>query len=298
MACSAITHTSDATSDGTESSQSQQWSPELSQLYQDICDQKEVIMSCLEEDKCHIEQLNAEIAKLQSMQHKYSLLEFESTKSFLLSQSGEDFSFLSEKFSQMIEAEVDRRLETEAELRAEKERQEKEMLLLEKEQELERLRIAHEREMYLIKKKMSNTTSPSNQLNREGKICITIPRFYTVGVGKSSYVEYEINIKVAADNDSSDLEEYNLHRRYRTFRDLHSAMCTRYGPAVQFLQFPSRKIFGSKSESVSTERQRELTSYLNRLVSVLSKLPGTLLHAQQSRESLERTATFFQDISL
>ena len=41
---------------------------------------------------------------------------------------------MSEKFSQMIEAEVDRRLETEAELRAEKERQEKEMLLLEKEQ--------------------------------------------------------------------------------------------------------------------------------------------------------------------
>ena len=43
-------------------------------------------MSCLEEDKCDIDQLNAEIAKLQSMQHKYSLLEFESTKSFLLSQ--------------------------------------------------------------------------------------------------------------------------------------------------------------------------------------------------------------------
>jgi hypothetical protein len=31
-------------------------------------------------------QLNAEIAKLQAMQHKYSLLEFESTRSFLLSQ--------------------------------------------------------------------------------------------------------------------------------------------------------------------------------------------------------------------
>ena len=70
-----------------------QWSPELSQLYQDICDQKEVIMACLEEDKCDIEQLNSEIAKLQSMQHKYSLLEFESTKSFLLSQVG-DKSYL------------------------------------------------------------------------------------------------------------------------------------------------------------------------------------------------------------
>ncbi len=43
-------------------------------------------------------------------------------------------SFLSDKFSQMIEAEVDRRLEAEAVIRAERERQEKEMLLLEKEQ--------------------------------------------------------------------------------------------------------------------------------------------------------------------
>ena len=35
-------------------------------------------------------QLNAEIAKLQGMQHKYSLLEFESTKSMWLHQSGDE----------------------------------------------------------------------------------------------------------------------------------------------------------------------------------------------------------------
>merc|ERR1719341_91518 len=61
-------------------------SVELSQLYQDICDQKDIIMTCLEEDNCDIDQLNAEIAKLQGMQHKYSLLEFESTKSMWLHQ--------------------------------------------------------------------------------------------------------------------------------------------------------------------------------------------------------------------
>merc|ERR1712142_657843 len=111
---------------------SQSSSIHLSQLYQDICDQKDVIMSCLEEDNCDIDQLNAEIAKLQAMQHKYSLIEFESTKSMWLNQSLEDTSFYQDKFAQMIEAE--------GELRTERERQERELLLLEKEQELERLR--------------------------------------------------------------------------------------------------------------------------------------------------------------
>merc|ERR1712200_380419 len=97
-------------------------SVELSQLYQDICD------------------------------HKYSLLEFESTKSLWMHQSGDEANFYQEKFAQLIEAEVDRRLEAESELRIERERQERELLLLEKEQELERLRVQHEREIYLMKK--------------------------------------------------------------------------------------------------------------------------------------------------
>ena len=33
-------------------------SVELSQLYQDICDQKDIIMTCLEEDNCDIDQVS------------------------------------------------------------------------------------------------------------------------------------------------------------------------------------------------------------------------------------------------
>merc|ERR1719187_2918713 len=72
---------------------SQSGSMQLSLLYQDICDQKDVIMSCLEEDNCDIDQLNAEIAKLQALQHKYSMMEFESNKSMWLSQSGDEANF-------------------------------------------------------------------------------------------------------------------------------------------------------------------------------------------------------------
>ena len=50
-----------------------------------------------------------------------------------LQQGGEDLSFLQDRFSQLIDAEVDRRLEAEANLRAEQERQDRELLLLEKE---------------------------------------------------------------------------------------------------------------------------------------------------------------------
>merc|ERR1719431_2422466 len=177
---------------------SQSGSMQLSQLYQDICDQKDVIMSCLEEDNCDIDQLNAEIAKLQEMQHKYSLIEFESTKSIWLNQSGDDSSIYQDRFAELIEAEVDRRLEAEGELRTERERQERELLLLEKEQELERLRVQHEREMYLIKKKLSTaTTSPPKPTTsvQPPPLRISIPRYHTVGSGKSSYVEYEVSVE-------------------------------------------------------------------------------------------------------
>lgn len=125
--------------------------------------------------------------------------------------------------------------------------------------------------------------------SRDCRIQIEIPRYYSVGVGKQSYIEYEVNINVV----ESDAR-YSIYRRYRTFRDLHTVMCSKYGSAVQFLQFPSRKLFGSKTESVSSERQVDLQTYLNRLVSVCCKLPGSPLYKSQSRSQLETFSTFFQ----
>jgi len=270
---------------------SQSGSIQLSQLYQDICDQKDVIMLCLEEDNCDIDQLNAEIAKLQSMQHRYSLLEFESSKSLWLNQSTEDPSFYQDKFAQMIEAEVDRRLEAESELRNERERQERELLLLEKEQELERLRVQHERELYLIKKKLSTASAPTTSAPKANPLTISIPKYHTVGVGKTSYVEYEVvMIELVGEEQLS----WTLFRRYRQFRDLHNNMCAKYGAPVTSISFPSRKLFGSRSEAVSSERQRELQSYLNQLVATCSKIGSCPLHLGLNRQSLATFATFFQ----
>jgi len=264
-------------------------SVELSQLYQDICDQKDIIMTCLEEDNCDIDQLNAEIAKLQGMQHKYSLLEFESTKSLWMHQSGDEANFYQEKFAQLIEAEVDRRLEAESELRIERERQERELLLLEKEQELERLRVQHEREIYLMKKKLSTAAAPTRPLPAPAALInLSIPRYHTVGSGKAGYVEYEIRVESGAG------EGWTLFRRYRQFRDLHTQLVNRYGVPIQSLPFPGRKLFGSKTEAVSSERQRELQQYLNSLISVSSKIAACPLHKAHTREALTSFATFFQ----
>ena len=54
MQCSGITVNSEPHSDGADSAHS---GAALGHLYQEICDQKDVIMSCLEEDKCDIEQV-------------------------------------------------------------------------------------------------------------------------------------------------------------------------------------------------------------------------------------------------
>ena len=170
--------------------------------------------------------------------------------------------------------------------------------------------MAHERERYLLKKKLSSATSSASlpplmsppATARDCRIQFTIPRFYPVGVGKLTFIEYEIEVAFVespsetATTSPLTTTPYRLQRRYRQFRDLHSTMCTRYGAAVQFLSFPGRKLFNSRSEGVSMERQRDLQIFLNRLVSILVKAPGNPLFSSQSRESLGLVSTFFQTV--
>ena len=73
-----------------------------------------------------------------------------------------------------------------------------------------------------------------------------------------------------------------------------SSLPPRYGVAVQALAFPGRKLFGSRTEAVSCERQRELQVYLNSLVSVATKIASCPLHMEQTREALTTFSTFFQ----
>ena len=156
-------------------------------------------------------------------------------------------------------------------------------MLLEKEQELERLRVQHEREIYLMKKKLSTAAAPAAarpQPVSPALVNLSIPRYHTVGSGKAGYVEYEVRVESGAG------EGWTLFRRYRQFRDLHTQLVNRYGVPIQSLAFPGRKLFGSKTEAVSSERQRELQHYLNSLISVATKIAACPLHKAHTRSKL------------
>ena len=87
---------------------------EMNDLYRCICEQKDIIMLCLENETCDITTLNKQIALLQNMQESYAKLEFELTRNMWVSQQpnqpskpsgstpAEDGSF-DEQFATLVE---------------------------------------------------------------------------------------------------------------------------------------------------------------------------------------------------
>ncbi len=84
---------------------------------QSICQQKNVIMQCLESEQCDITTLNKEIAVLQDMQDQYSKLEYETTRNLWLDSvagsstkasniNNMDDTDFDEQFSALVEQEV------------------------------------------------------------------------------------------------------------------------------------------------------------------------------------------------
>ena len=92
-------------------------------------------------------------------------------------------------------------------LKAESEFQERELIKMERERELAALKRQHEREIYMLKRKLhdsasikkssiNDSSSSSNGDNDQiGNLSVSIPSFVLLGVGSSSHVEYQVNIK-------------------------------------------------------------------------------------------------------
>lgn len=92
---------------------------EMNELYKNICEQKNVIMKCLESEQCDISTLNKQISILQNMQDNYSKLEYEITRNMWMSTHSNNSTVLSddeglksfdEQFSVLVEQEVERRI--------------------------------------------------------------------------------------------------------------------------------------------------------------------------------------------
>lgn len=180
-------------------------------------------------------------------------------------------------------------------LKAESEFQERELMKMERERELSQLRRQHEREIYMLKRRLADTSIAkklSSQQNIQDEdfssLQISIPTFTMAGNGSSSHIEYQVNIKTAD-------AQWTVMRRFRQFRDLHKAMMTIYGQIITNLPFPSRRIFGSRSEYVSGERQKQLCGYLNILLLTLLTTQNCPLFKNPSKVGLQKLSSFFHE---
>ena len=95
---------------------------------------------------------------------------------------------------------------------------------------------------------------------------VRIPWHYTVGTGRNSHVEYEVELKIIGGEEGDYVRK--LFRRFSQFRDLHRRLARHeaHGKNVSKLIFPNRKIFFSLSTSVSNSRQKDLQSYLSNML--------------------------------
>lgn len=99
---------------------------------------------------------------------------------------------------------------------------------------------------------------------------ISITGYFLRGAGKRTHYEYEVRITTAY------REWWSVLRRYSRFRDLHLSMKSRYGEKVAQIPFPSRQLFAN-SEHVAQSRRRQLETYLRRLIEVCKSHPSCCL---------------------
>ncbi len=193
---------------------------------------------------------------------------------------------------------VDRRIFQEKVLRAESEFHEREMLRMQKEQELAEIRRQHEKEIYILKRKLHEAShrdaAQSQRQQQEQHVTVTIPKFHwSFGGGANGnsghHVKYEVCV-VARD------VRWTVLRRFRQFRDLHLAATAALPPSATsgLPDFPSRRLFGSTSEQVSQERRCQLQTYLNALLRSCATAPETPLFRTPTRDALVAFSGFFE----
>ena len=102
---------------------------------------------------------------------------------------------------------------------------------MEREREVARLRRTHEREIYVLKRKLHEATSVLQQQELEQQLLqrrrhdndfevfcgigVTVESFCMVGSGSNAHIEY--SVKVVCQDDA-----WTILRRFRKFRDLVS----------------------------------------------------------------------------
>lgn len=278
---------------------------EMSMLYDKINQQKGVVLSCLESESCDVRTLEVQISSLQSLQNRYSKMEYERARQDWINAHQTGGDQMGDHFSRLVEQEVDKRLFHEKIMREQSEFQEREFLRMEKEREMAEIKRQHEREIYLLRRKLheastrlqdqpSSTDSGLPGEDRPFDVSVTIPQFLmTASTGQDTHIDYVIHVRTGADG-----KNWKIRRRFRQFRMLHQSMSSLYGPAVTSIQFPARKLFGNKSSNVAQERKLSLQRYLNVLIQACgNEIKKCPLYKNPTRDALIKLSGFFEQAS-
>ena len=100
---------------------------------------------------------------------------------------------------------------------------------MEREREVTRLRRIHEREIYILKRKLHEATQRDTltpSVDQGCGIIVAVPSFTMAGAGGNAHIEY--TVKVVCQDDS-----WTILRRFRRFRDLVSTSVKTQIPDIE-----------------------------------------------------------------
>ncbi|XP_069192024.1 sorting nexin-29 [Procambarus clarkii] len=101
----------------------------------------------------------------------------------------------------------------------------------------------------------ASSTTPRTLIN------IWIPTAFLTGTSADTHHVYQIYIRIRDD-------EWNVYRRFAQFYELHKQLKKRE-PIVKSFDFPQKKTFGYKDDSVVEERRVRLQQYIRQVVNLL-----------------------------
>lgn len=120
-------------------------------------------------------------------------------------------------------------------------------------------------------------------------INIWIPTAFLTGASADAHHVYQIYIRIKDD-------EWNIYRRFAQFYELHKHL-KKKDPIIKSFEFPQKKTFGYKDESVVEERRLRLQHYLRQVVNLLLTSHPQLM-ASPDKATFTSVLPFFSEVQL
>lgn len=118
----------------------------------------------------------------------------------------------------------------------------------------------------------------------EKKLLVCIPAVKPVHIQRKEFYMYQIYITVAD-------EQWVIHRRYSQLLEFHREI-TQHLPGADGFFFPPKVALGNRSPNLIETRRLQLQGYLQEIVRLARKTPGTPIQQELSKQALLLTLPF------